>query len=494
MTKPLDEAFHELMQRLVLWAAVAFWALEAYMNFRFGWRTGGIGLGGVLLAAAFFAAYLPVSIAGIKGRDQAAWAKRLALALPLALCVVVSQVAGWFTLGTLLADGMAARQTQASGRSTAADALKLAREERAAIGTVRPISAIEAELQRELLNKSSAFPDGRGPKALALEAELATAKRAAELDARIPKLVAGLEGRAQVAEGTPHLDVLVRATGAAPQEVAFWVPVGLTAVVGLFANFGFLLAGVGRSGHGSRRPEPDPLEAFDWGPRRLTGPADHQFQHYPGERSGTAREASSTQWGRDAVEPVVGAAASDVGAQPAAPYQRGPSENGSASSGGPSAHHMHGAPINISVALPAAGVGGGLGERLSHPPAAEQLPGPAPRPLLPAPGAGVALKAHATASPPAPQRPVQRNHVQEIVDHLLTFRAACVLDAAGGIVPAQEMYERYVAWAGERAISAAAFDTMFGELAGVARVSFGGVPHYRGVVLNREPRLSAVGE
>src|SRR5690606_23275887 len=209
-------------------------------------------------------------------------------------------------------------------------------------------------------------------------------------------------------------------------------------VVGFFATFGFPLAGVGRSGQGPRRPEPDPLDDFDWGPRRLAPPA-YTHDQISGADGSVGRLHPETSDVQRVSARQNAAAGSPKGASD-------PSER-------PAAAHVHGAPINISVALPATGVGGGLGEPPSRPPAAEELPAPQPRPQLPAPGAGAALKARAMPAPAAAQRPVERAHVQELIDHLLCFRAACVLDAAGGVVPVREMYERYVSWAGERAIS-----------------------------------------
>jgi hypothetical protein len=474
-TKSLDELFHEVISNVVLWAVLACWMLEAGMNATFGYKIAGYGLSVIFVAVAVLGAYLAVKVFAVRGKDLRAWGRRAMFGVPLALCFSLCQAAGWSTLGTMLADGMTARETLATSRSSAADKLRLARDERAKLGAPRPIGTIKAELELEKTRKSAAYPDGRGPKALALEAELAAAERAAELDELIPNLVAELEGREQVAEGTPHLDVMVRLTGAKPDEVAFWWPVVLTAVIGFFATFGWPLAGVGRGGHELRQPEPDPLADFDWGPRRLPPPSGyHQNQGF-GE-AGTAGASPSAQR-------VSSRQTADAGSPGHASFP----------SGGPAAAHVHGAPINISVALPAAGVGGGLEPGASPSPAAERI-ATEPKAMLPAPGAGAALRARVLETPPAAQRPVDRRHVQELIDHLLCFRAACVLDAAGGVVPAREMYERYVSWAGERAISEQAFDTMFGELAGIARVNFGGVPHYRGVVLNREPRLSAVGE
>src|SRR5690606_19894732 len=109
--KPLDERFHEAISSAVLWAVVACWLLEATMNARFGYKIAGLGLSAIFVAVAVLGAYLAVKLFAVRGKDLAAWGRRVVLGVPLALCFGVCQAAGWSTLGTMLADGMTARET-----------------------------------------------------------------------------------------------------------------------------------------------------------------------------------------------------------------------------------------------------------------------------------------------------------------------------------------------------------------------------------------------
>lgn len=98
-----------------------------------------------------------------------------------------------------------------------------------------------------------------------------------------------------------------------------------------------------------------------------------------------------------------------------------------------------------------------------------------------------------TSAPAAPDAPVDRSGINGLIDHLLCFRAACVLNHPGGVVSTDEMWDRYRAWAGERTMARPAFETMFPELTRIEKVDFGGVPHYRGVTLKGAAELAAAG-
>ncbi len=474
-SRTIDELFHIAIQKAVLWAAVGFWALEAFMNFVFGLKISGLGLAGVLLAVAVFAAYLGVKFFSIQGWDRRTWLRRGLIGVPLALCVGVSQVAGWSTMGTMLADGLKAREIKALGLSTAEGALELAIAERQKIGTPRTIGALEAELNLELRKTSRAYPNGDGPNAMKLRAELAQAQRAAELDTQIPQMTEALGKRDQVADGNPHLDVMNRITGAAPEEIAFWIPVGLTLIVGFFANFGFPLAGV-RFGHdempaphrlaGALPRHPDIFDDFgEYGtplPSRLRGGAYAWQQpqaEYPHELHETARS------------PV-----SHSAPQPPVPLPDRVSA--------PAATHN---PITINV-----------GGATSHGGTGAAAPGGAAsdRRLLRGRGAAPDARGRrmheirdvqALPTPVAPRRPVDRTRLEEILDRLITFKAACLTETPGAVTPLDEIYARYHAWSGGRAIEFDAFKTML-PMVDVARVEVGGVWHCIDVGLRNENR------
>ena len=86
---------------------------------------------------------------------------------------------------------------------------------------------------------------------------------------------------------------------------------------------------------------------------------------------------------------------------------------------------------------------------------------------------------------PAPDRPVDRSQLRELLDGLLVFRAHALADQPGALLHFDEVYAAYQHFAGSRAVAPEAFHTMFPAATGVARVEFGGVGHYADVALTQ---------
>jgi hypothetical protein len=463
----------ELAEKPILWAMLACFALELAMNSIVGYRRAGGGFsasavlyGLVFMMLAFIAAWTCVQTFAVKGNDALAWVKRLAFGLPFIACFIVSQVSGWSVMGVTLADGSLKREIAATAGDVARETLDARRAERKAIGVPRPIDAIRAELDLELRKTSKRYPNGDGPAALVLKSELAKAERAAVLDGEITQSLAAVEARPAVAGGSQDVAALQRIFGGEAKDLHFWWSVGLVAVIGFFANFGFALAGVGQGRIGDRSESPldeDLLgEAFlppQYRTRALMAP-----NRIPQERSGTAREASSTQW-------EGGPQGAVLGVQPAAPHH-------------PHALHQHGAPINIHLGLPA-GPSAGM-----TPPAGDPPPSPRPSPVefsTSAPGGRLpgGESPGASTKSEAPGAPVDRSQARNTLDQLLRFKAACLEEAAGGMVSAEDMVARYRAWAGARA-----FLTVFGELTGTAEQVVAGKLHFHCVVLREGAHLA----
>lgn len=486
----VGSVFHSIITQAVLWAAAACWLLEAYMNFRFGYGKAGLGLGLAFLAVAVFAAYLPMKY----GRVAEPWGnlpgfcKRLALLFCIGICVGLSQAAGWANLGTLLADSQVARSTAATSRETAAENLAKMRADRAALPTTRAIDAIKAELDLELRKTSKKYPNGDGPNAMLLKAELANAERNVELGKEIEKATRALESKQQVAGGQPELDVLVAAFGpgasanaededvqaqaaATRKNVAFWVPVAITAVIGLFANFGFALAGVGQAPRVDDKTQAF-IDSFDVGARRLGAGGARQLHDELVER-----------FGRDAVEQYLPNLAATHNRVPPAPQEMTrptlPPINGFPPPSQPPRLDQYGGGINIHVGAPA--VGQPQTPPQDAPPVrpAQPAAGPPPAPL---------------ALPPPVQTgaPVDRSGVLKHTDHLLLFKQACLEPMPSALVSADDMYARYAAWAGPRRLSQAAFLALLSELADVPQSNAAGghLHFYDFAIRTTQPRAA----
>lgn len=534
MSKPkfdLDAWFHTVIVQAVLWAAAVCWLIEAGMNFRYGYTRAGLGLAAAFVAVAVFAAFLPYKFAGIAEAwsTPAGFFKRLFLAPFIVICVGLSQVAGWSNLGTLLADSQVARETAATSRETAAEALAKKRAELA--GIALPAGETKAglaeKLKLEQTRTSGRYPDGNGPAATALKDKIALFDRVEQLEAEIKQATRALESKRQVSGGTPDLDVLAAIFGpstsateedeavkkeqeATRRDVAFWVPVGIAAVIGLFANFGFALAGVGQD-RGPDRKTQSFIERFDLGPKALPGGGAQKLYDELVERFGRDAVEAHLPGLRASDAPAFGASARDaqhvrippapeevpvyqpkpLGGHPPPfpPSFGGPSDAHFAS--GPVAPVQHGAPINITFA------GGGAPAVGPAPPSAP----PPERAVGSVPGterqvAGASSRGTAEQPRQLPPLltgpPVDRSTANRRQDHLMTFRQARLEVCPGALVSADDMYACYAAWAGERRMSQAAFNVLLSELADVPQEAVGGHLHFYDFAIRRT-QLRAAG-
>jgi hypothetical protein len=456
----------QVREHPILLAFAAVWALEAGMNILYGYRRGGggIGAGGyaaVFGAIAFIAAWLPTRIRYIHPQDQMAAAKRFVFVALTLLCVSLSQVAGWSVMGVTLADGQAARDDQATKRSTARERLDLMRAEMRKLGVQPPVDQVQARMDAELAtvvnrrtgetvadaSNSCAIPSGAPApcqRYAKLKAELATAKRYAELESKIQSAGGAIDSSPAVAEGSPDVAVLARITGADEKDVRFWFTVVLVAIIGLFANLGFAIVGLGSS-------------------------QPHDFANYSG----------SGQW------------------QHPEPYPHGapllPAPSGAMA---PPQHYTHAAPQPASASPIHLHLGAATGYAPTHP--AIAAPGPAPHPAVGIPSPRVPdeappkqSRAEPLPSSPAPDRPVDRNRLRELLDGLLAFEAATLTKQDGAAISAADLYARYAASAGQRAVAPEAFHTMFSAATNVSQTQIAGIPHYMDVAF-KAAQLRAV--
>ncbi|HRN83261.1 MAG TPA: hypothetical protein PK857_00455 [Hyphomicrobium sp.] len=495
---------------VIISAFAAFWACEAAMNFAYGWNRAGFGLACVLLAFAVVAAWLPIKIKDLWRGQRDARLGALICAGPaaaLAACVIVSQVACWATLGTMLADGGARREVAATSSSLAGETLARLRAQRAALELpTKAKGALEHELNLELRKTSRQFPDGDGPQARKLKAEIATWDDAARLDGEIQDAMGKLETGPAVAGGAPDVMVLQKLFGGSPRDITFWFTVALASFIGFFANFGFALAGVGNSslsGASGARSAPAPFETYDWGPKRLGAGGAQQLHDElvalyggPSDAHGSAASGPTQPHRGDAsdaeTDRLVAAltAALNRGQHPRTPPAPHEIEPRPPLTGEPPpsvfdpfartpSGNVHGAPINIHVGLP-----GSTPERATPTPRADaSLSGPSdgspsgasaahPQPHQAQPRQAEILPPLLTGPP------VDRAQSNRRLDQLLTFKAARLEAVPGALVPADDMYACYAAWAGQRRMSAAAFHALLSELADVPQTAIGEHLHY----------------
>ncbi|MBJ7535302.1 hypothetical protein JDN40_14415 [Rhodomicrobium vannielii ATCC 17100] len=443
----------QLRDHPILYAFGAIWLLEAGMNTLYGYRRAGgefslsaLMYAAVFLAIACVAAWLPTKLTGKDFNSGVASAARGAVLVALTLlCVALSQVAGWSVMGTTLADGAAKRENAGLSRDTVIEALGQARAERKALG-VQPVpEAVQARIDAELgtvvrsrfgetvndvsqgCKDASAAPSACG-RVAKLRQDLATARRAAELDAKIDAGGSKVAAAPAVASGDPSTEVLARITGLAPNDVRFWFTVVLVAIIGLFANLGFAIVQwtahnpIHGTGSAAKAIAAD-IPIWDSGPARtLPAPPVH-------------REIAA------APEP---ARIVYVAPQPAPA-----------------------AASTASAEVPASAVS-------------------APASATPQTEAGASLTAAVAGGS---DMPADREALARVADELVTFRAAALSAQEGGIVSEQDLWQRYQQWAGPRAVDFAAWATLFPVCAGLQRQDFGGSIHYLNVALRASARV-----
>jgi hypothetical protein len=447
----------------ILAAFIVLWAVEAYMNMLYGYKRAGGGAGALGYAAmfgaiAFIAAWLPTRIAHVQGSDAGAFVKRAVFALLAASCFGLSVMAGCSVLGVATADGSVARNMKATKHSTAADQLAQARADRKALGTQPAPEQVQERIGAELatvtrygtiaeLTENCKEAD-KAPtackKVAALKTQLADAKRAVALDTQIEQREAKLGATEAVAEGAPELAILAKLTGFEEKEVGQWWAVALIVILEIFSNFGFALAGMGGPGN------PAPVHATagaNWAAAQGSLPAPPSFpmiDHRPRE---------------DHPHP-----------QPA-----------------------YGAPINIHVAAanaqptPPAGV--------ASPTAMASQPEERQSPASTQPRAETRPLSRAIASParPAPQQPVDRNPLRELLDSMAVFKASALAAHNGAATAFDQVYAVYRSWAGSAAVEADKFHMAFSAATNAKVGVLAGSPHYMDLSLIASPTVQIQG-
>lgn len=476
---------------------------------------------------------------------------RFGLALGIAICFVWSQVCGWAVTGRMLADDGARRNVAATSSTTAAADLKKLQDERALIGTPRTKGKVEAELDLELRKTSAKYPNGDGPRAVALKGELANIKRAEELDTvLIPRALKALQGAPAVAGGEVDVAVPVgiakrmgwigddeSAIADAEKAAHFWFIVFLVFACAFFATFGFKFVGVTheevferkhllfrdkpvacvplvflfveagmnatygwhRAGGGLFNPEAW-LQAMMFSGAAVIGaylPTRWNAQETPGPQRSFDDEWEM-QWGPRQLSHAgaagrrgagVSAAPDDVARQ-VDDFRAGAQRPNEGATGQSSAYP--GSPHTHLAPQQSAPITINVGS-----PAAQAAETKGQVPMLPPPDAasGARSAPGATfdvAAPPATETgpPVDRSGYRRMSDTLLLFKAREVEAAPGSLVSASDMYARYVAWATVRVMPEHVFIELFREVAEIPTEIIGSQVYFIDVAIRGTyPRL-----
>jgi len=148
-------------------------------------------------------------------------------------------------------------------------------------------------------------------------------------------------------------------------------------------------------------------------------------------------------------------------------------------------------PITINVGgatqhgAPGVSGAGAAGRRLVKRSSGEGQTGNASPPA----GRDLAPSRGTSPSPAAAGRPVDRDHITQVIDHIATFHAAEVIPDDGALVTLADMVEHYRTWAKGRAIDPAAFVSMYPVVTGVQRVDISGAQHFWGVRLRHQLKV-----
>jgi hypothetical protein len=247
-------------------------------------------------------------------------------------------------------------------------------------------------------------------------------------------------------------------------------------------------------GHSEKPQERGPLvDEMDWGPKQLgyqaTRAAGESFagdvEHRPVGRSLAAGQADAMRQHNAQRAEDLARQVDDFRAGRSGPHT-GASNEGAAGPGhaypvSPGANlaptQTHSAPMTFNIGFPPA----------AH---AAELSGQVP--MLPAPHAAAGARGSApgagvdVAGPPAIETgpPVDRSDFKRrIADQLLLFKAKELEPSKGAWMSGDDMYARYVAWAGARVISKELFLMVFGEVAGIEQDEIAGVTHYLDVAV-----------
>ncbi len=259
-------------------------------------RTGfALGDSSLVLACVFTAIGAFAAYAAWEAFGGGRGARRTALAACAVIGFGIDQLCGWQTIGVLMADGQVARDVKATGSASAAAAVKKLQDERAALGTPRPVATIAALEARECKLAPKGI-DPVGDKCTRLRAELAAARRAVEIDDdKLPKALAALAEGGAVAGGKVQLAVPLGIAQAAvgwwsgpkaaatvtADHILFGIELIITLAIGFMAVFGFPLVGAHDGAHGRAEPE---IGAAPFDPRtlpRALPPPEHRARLAP---------------------------------------------------------------------------------------------------------------------------------------------------------------------------------------------------------------------
>ncbi|WP_414462934.1 hypothetical protein [Hyphomicrobium sp. DY-1] len=474
---------------VIFWAAVIL--VVSILNFSTGLKTGGFPLALAFVSMAMLGAYAAHEL------EKATGVRRSALTIMVVLQLILGQWCGWQTIGINLSQGATGLDTAANTHNTVAEQLAQAKGERERIAAmypdgVRTIAAIEADEHLEC-------ESGVGPLCTGFRKELANAKRVAELDGEIPGLVAQLGNAPQLADSNAPYSV-ARSFGSAIGSIVSGKPVQASRddVIFWFEIFVvFALEFVGTCGPwlfriGEKWADPEPpksaIDEWDFGPPRLTHQSNSAAGTLQSSVGGPHAEGDNlalrSQHGDNFVARGRGGVPqgspagvhTSAGADGLNRPQLTPASN-------PSEQHQHGAPITVNL----------YGQH-----GAQAAPAPAPTPLIPidtlADQNVSALRAVTHRKPTeeeiqsvreAPDRPVDNSELINLLHGLNGFVAACLVPQQGSWIDAAQVYQRYKAWAQERACSEEAFHSLFPTVSKVKLHLAGGVPHYAGVALKR---------
>jgi hypothetical protein len=495
----------KLLDHPIIMAWFGVWFVVAALNFHAGVKTGGYPLAIAFVCVAMLGAYASKELDGVDG------ARRFGLTALIVLQLLLGQWAGWSTLGFNLNSNAAGLDSDAGTHNTAAEDLARAKAARAELGTPRSIGAIEADEHLEC-------ESGVGPKCTALRRELSDARRAADLDRQIPDLVKQLGDGPQLTDPNAPYRVAQAFGGfigsvlagkpvtASRDDVIFWFSIFVTAVLEFVGTCGPWLF---RLSDKWADPEPPqaPFDAWDFGPPRLTHQGIPEREDLARLARPPAPNGNGTTVG---VQPVLSHTAPHAGpsgvnsdrhgdfhSDVVRERQSSPGGSGTPAGGDglhqplqtpagvPTNQHQHGAPISIYF---------GDGGRL---PAGQS---PSPTPLVPidqdkTADRNVAALRQVTqrriepeieqSVREAPDVPVDNSELVNLLHGLNGFKAACLVEQKGAWIDAEQIYQRYAAWAQERACSEQAFHSLFPAVSGVKLHLAGGVPHYAGVALKR---------
>lgn len=481
---------------IIAWSLI--WLVVAILNFDAGRKVGGFPVAMAFVSFAMLGAYAASIYHSATGKRQ------VGLLVMICAQLALGQYAGWGSLGLHLSRGAAGLDVEAATHNTGSEQLDTAKRERAALGDPRAIDRIEAEEHLEC-------ESGIGPRCTRLRGELADARKASELDERIGALVGNLRSGPQLNDANAPFRVAQALGGmiasmlagepraVTREDVIFWFSIFLTFALEFVGTCGPWLFGFHDKWTDPprvRRRDDSAADGWDHGPRRIEFAA--------GARSALAPDAVRSEAGLDRHQHYF-----VTGGQPPVPETGAAPGSPRGSLGVPAAgddglyqpsqtsastphQHQHGAPITIN-----------FGASDFAPQSRPEAPGSAAAALQEHIADRNVASLRAVARRPltaaveetardAPALPADRNHLQALLDSLVVFRAAELVNQKGAWSEAGQVYGRYAEWAAERACSAESFKTLFPAATGITLHDLGGIPHYAGIALKRRPQKEQV--